>query len=291
MLGAGLRKNLLHPYNSQNRLAATLRYLEWQARRRLGRPWRRKFWDDRIITLYPDSSESMWLLYNVVMDWPEFPFIARYLRRGDTAIDVGANIGAYVLWISRFLDAGGRLIAFEPVPETYARLSEQISQNGLRGIVLERRAVTNIVGSIQITTGKDMENHILTGAGTVDGSLTVETVTLDEYVRSKSIPEVHFLKIDVEGAEPLVLEGADSLLKERRIAVVQLEVGEHWKRFGRELSSTAERLQEYGYLPFVPDGDGNALARVGDWEAALRGQNLFVTRSAAEVSNRLDADS
>jgi len=289
MLGAGLRKNLLHPYNSRNRLAATLRYLEWQARRRLGRRWRRKFWDDRIVTLYPDSSESMWLLYNVVMDWPEFPFIARYLRTDDTAVDVGANIGIYVLWISRFLGTRGRLIAFEPVPETHARLSEQISQNGLRGIVLERRAVTNIAGSIQITTGKDMENYVLMDAGKIGDSQTVETVTLDEYARSNSIQEIHFLKVDVEGAEPLVLDGADSLLKERRIAVVQFEVGEHWRRFGRELSSTAERLRQYGYLPFVPNEHGSALARVGDWDAALRGQNLFITRSVAEVSGRLEA--
>ena len=289
--GAGLMKKLLHPYNRRNRLAATFRYLEWQLRRRLGRPWQRRFWGDRVITLYPDSSESMWLLYNVVMDWPEFPFIARYLRSGDTAIDIGANIGVYALWISRFLGQNGTLVAFEPVTETFLRLSEQVFRNGLDRIVLERRAVTSVSGSMRITTGKDMENHVLMNAAASDGGEVVESVTLDEYIRSTSIQEVHFLKIDVEGAEPLVLDGADTLLRQKRIAVIQLEVGAHWKRYGRDLASMAETLRQYGYTPFVPDEQGNAVGSVGDWNAAIRGQNLFVTRSVAEVANRLESRS
>lgn len=279
-----------HPYNRGSRVSAALRYLEWQLRRRLGRPWKRMFWGDRLVTLYPDSSESMWLLYNVEMDWPEFPFLRRYLRSGDTMIDVGANIGAYTLWASRFLGVHGKLIAFEPDGRCFARLSEQVLQNRLTCVVLEKRAIAQTSGPLRLTTGHDMENFLVTELCGTEAVQPVDATTLDDYLGSASIEDVNFLKIDVEGAEPLVLDGANSALKSRRIATIQLEVGEHWARYGGTLSSVSERLDRYGYRPFAPSDDGRGICRIGDWNAAVRGQNLFVTRSIEEVSDRVAAN-
>jgi hypothetical protein len=72
MIGATLRQKLRHPYNRRHPVSAILRYLEWRVQRTRRRPWKKRFWEDREMMLYPDSSESMWLPYNVVMDWPEF---------------------------------------------------------------------------------------------------------------------------------------------------------------------------------------------------------------------------
>ena len=127
--GAGPRKNLGHPYNRRHPVAAIFRYFERKLRHRLGQPWTRRFWGNRAITIFPDSSESMWLFYNVMLDWPEFPFLASYLCPDDTVIDVGANIGIYSLWMSRFLGPNATLIAFEPSGECFARLSGLMSQN------------------------------------------------------------------------------------------------------------------------------------------------------------------
>jgi len=290
-IAAGLRGNLLHPYNRRHRVSAVARYLEWQVRHRLGRPWTRRFWRDRDVTLFPDSSESKWLLYNVIMDWPEFPFLEAYLRPDDTVVDVGANIGIYTLWISRFLDERGQLIAFEPSSESFRRLSRQVAQNALARVVLERKAVAQASGRLMLTTGMDMENRVVDAAAPATATATeaVEAVTLDDYLRAHAITVVHFLKVDVEGAEPLVLDGADATLRARRIAVMQLEVGDHWRRYGRDVASTTERLRQYGYTPFVPNDEGRRVAAAGDWSAAVRGQNLLLTRSLAEVEARLAA--
>jgi|CXWL01.1.fsa_nt_gi FkbM family methyltransferase len=229
----------------------------------------------------------MWLLYNDIMDWPEFPFLQSYLRAGDTVVDVGANIGIYALWMSRFIGASGTLIAFEPSAECFSRLSRQVAQNGLDRIVLERKAVADVSGSMRLTRGRDMENRVLAESEVSDDVEAVDVVTLDEYARTAAMKEVNFLKIDVEGAEALVMDGADSLLRQKRIAVMQFEVEAHWARYGRNLPSMAERLRQYGYTPFAPDDLGTGISGVGDWNSAIRGQNLLVTRSIVEVSGRL----
>lgn len=287
LFGAALKGNLCHPYNRRRRFDAAMRYLEWKIRCAMGRPWDKRFWGDRLVTLFPDSSESMWLLYNVVMDWPEFPFLESYLRRNDTVIDIGANIGVYALWMSRFLGPEGKLIAFEPSSQSFARLAGQMRQNGLDAVVLEKKAVADRAGRVRLTRDKDMENRVLHETEPALSSEMVEAVTLDQYLQASSIAQVDFLKIDVEGAEPMAIDGAELALRDRRIAVIQFEVGEHWHRYGGDLAATADKLGRFGYTPFVPDDSGKALGRVGDWSASVRGQNLFVTRSVREVSERL----
>ena len=287
MLGSGLKTVLNHPYNRAHPLSAVFRYLEWQIRKRLGRPWNKSFWGDRLLTLWPDSGDSMWLLYNVLMDWPEFPFLEKYLRPGDTVIDIGANIGVYSLWISRFVGIKGKIIAFEPARECFTRLVRQCAQNGLTQIVPENLAVSSKSGNIQLTSGRDLENYIAVNNLPSETLQHVEAISLDSYLKAVSIDEVSFLKIDVEGAEPLVLEGADLSLREQRIALIQFEVGEHWARYGYHLVDVTNKLKHFGYIPFAPDESGNDICRIGDWGAAIRGQNLFVARSIPEILMRV----
>jgi FkbM family methyltransferase len=125
----------------------------------------------------------MWLILNVVMDWDEFHFMRRYLRAGDTVLDIGANLGIYTLWASQFVDTqsgSGRIVAFEPDPKNVSRLREQFALNGLDRVEIAPVALSASAGTIPFSQGKDGLNHILTDP-TSEASIEVAAITLDAY--------------------------------------------------------------------------------------------------------------
>jgi FkbM family methyltransferase len=227
-----------HPYNRMKPLSALRRRVAWKIRSRNGKPWVEDVWG-RKAWFYPDSRCSMFLAYNHVMDWPEFKFLERYLQSTDTVIDIGANIGIYVLWMSKFT---ANIIAFEPDAANALRLQQQIDLNKLTAIV-ERCAVSNVSGTVGFSTGKDMENHIVKNNGERD----VQSVRLDDY----SLERIHFLKVDVEGAELLVLQGAERLLSEHRVDVIQLEFNSDDPNHLRSSDDDVPKfLERHGYKLF-----------------------------------------
>jgi hypothetical protein len=97
-----------HPYNRENPAGAVWRFLRWHFHKRLiGKKWIAEVWGGRKAIFYPDSRESMFLAYNHVRDWTEFTFMRRFLHESDLAIDVGANIGVYTLWLSTCIGEQG----------------------------------------------------------------------------------------------------------------------------------------------------------------------------------------
>jgi FkbM family methyltransferase len=219
----------------------------------------------------------MFLAYNYVMDWPEFKFLERYLQFTDTVIDIGANVGIYVLWMSKF---AGNVIAFEPDPKNALRLQQQIDLNNLT-VVVERCAVSDVNGTVGFSTGKDMENHIVQDKGKRD----VRSVRLDDY----GLERIHFLKVDVEGAEILVLQGAERLLSEHRVDVIQLEFNLGAPSyFGFSDESVPGLLEHHGYELFQYSPNQNRLVRfeVGRNEHS----NALAIYDHAFVAGRISAN-
>jgi FkbM family methyltransferase len=150
---------------------------------------------------------------------PELSFVA---RPGDVVVDGGANVGFYaMLQASR----GARVVAFEPNPETAARLRAGIIRNGLGGLV------TTIGAGLADRAGK--HRFYVADSNTIGGSIfqdldeterrpteEVELVALDEALRGLGVGPVDLLKLDVEGAECLALDGgAHSLGQVRAVAI------------------------------------------------------------------------
>ena len=275
-----------HPYNRQKPLFALYRALRWQLHKRLSADSRTyNYWGTRKITCHPDSLQSMWLVYNYYMDWDEFHFIKRYLQRASVVVDVGANVGVYTLWISQYLGSEGRLIAFEPDPENYLRCAENIRQNDLAMVELEQKAVSNRSGALEFSVGKDMENHLIPDEGESGFSIRVEAITLDEYCREHEIAKIDFLKIDVEGAELLVLQGAADALASCLIGVIQLEVTDAHKRYRIKRSDLLDLLHRHRYLLYTYSCVDNELHAVRDDDEAP--QNVFAIHDIDEVRRRL----
>ncbi len=137
---------------------------------------------------------------------------AAELRDGQVVYDVGANVGFYSLLAARCVGHTGRVFAFEPVPENLAYLRRHLALNSLTQVSVEPVAVSNSAGLTRFTVGK----NTCTGHFDADGALEVRTVALDDFVVGAGNPPPQAMKIDVEGAEVRVLQGARRVLETYR---------------------------------------------------------------------------
>jgi FkbM family methyltransferase len=283
-----LRTIYAHPYNRRKPLFALYRLASWQLHKLLSTDSRvYSYWGTRKITCYPDSQESMWLIYNYYMDWDEFHFIQRYVRDDSIVFDIGANIGIYTLWLSQFVGASGRLVAFEPDPLNYQRCAENITRNRLQMATLEQAALSNHSGKLQFSAGEDLENHLIPQGAASDSSVYVQATTLDEYCGSHQIETIDFMKVDVEGAELMVLQGASNILDRGGVGVMQLELNDALKRYGIQRSDVVGLLGKHGYALYTYDCTQNKIDKVQ--ESKNIPQNVYAIRNIDAVRSKLAA--
>jgi len=283
-----IRTIYAHPYNRRKPLFALYRLASWQLHKLLSTESKiYRYWGTRRIMCYPDSQESMWLIYNYYMDWDEFHFIKRYVRNENTVFDVGANIGIYTLWLSQFVGPSGRLFAFEPDPRNHQRCMENIRRNRLQAAIVEQLALSNRVGKLQFSVGEDLENHLIPQGATSNSAVYVQATTQDEYCRSHQIDRIDFMKIHVEGAELMVLRGASEILARGGVGVMQLELNDALKRYGIQRCDVVELLAEHGYSLYTYDCARNEVNRVHDGNNIP--QNVYAVQNIDAVRNRLAA--
>ena len=134
----------------------------------------------------------------------------QYLNGGRTFIDIGANVGTWCINLSKYFD---KIIAFEPDPRAWASLNKNLELNNIKNVEVIPKAVSNKSGTIQLNlfhnpaTNTMMDPVMMGRAEKPIGQHIVEAVSIDEFVESRGIKDVDFIKIDTEGAELLITEG------------------------------------------------------------------------------------
>ena len=153
--------------------------------------------------------------------------IRRLVKVGDCCIDVGANLGYYTISLANWVGPSGFVVAFEPFPGNFAILEKNVHLNRLQNVRLEPSALSDCKGSLQLIYGVEEQFSATPSVGgyAVEGdrvSIKVPTLQLDDYVAELGrAPD--FIKIDVEGAELAVLEGARrTLAAVRPILLVEI---------------------------------------------------------------------
>lgn len=135
------------------------------------------------------------------------------LKVGDTAVDIGANIGYYTFYMSRFVgDLGGRIYAFEPEPTNFAVLKENRQLNDFKNVIIENLAVSDKSGFIHLELSEDTGQHRISEKG-----LKIKAITLDDYFQNQM---VDFIKMDAEGHERKIFNGMRHILENPNLKMI-----------------------------------------------------------------------
>lgn len=197
----------------------------------------------------------------------EYRAFREAVRPGMTALDVGANVGAYSLLLGQWVGASGTVVAFEPAPDAHDGLRRHIHLNALDAIVTPVRAAVGAAPAtarfvVGATAG---ESRLATTNDDDAAAMTVPVTTIDEFcARERLTPD--FIKIDVEGAELDVLRGARETIRRTR-GRLSLFVEMHpsiWRSSGLTIADIRGELdvQQLDAVPLTAAADPWAIEGV-----------------------------
>jgi len=189
----------------------------------------------------PLGGQSMrvnWTLHKTYVFGTHEPGVVKELEKlvkpGWSAIDVGAIIGYFTLLLANRVGPQGKVIAFEPLAENFRILQENIELNSHPNVVAENFALMSRTERIELRSATPgaitWVASVRVDQNSAVESQSVEAISLDEYVQKKGIAKVDFLKIDVEGAEATVLDGATNVMnRDKPIMLIELHELDRFK--------------------------------------------------------------
>ena len=208
----------------------------------------------------------------------------RTIRNGDVVIEIGANQGHFTTIFSHLVGNKGKVYAFEPIPTTFRRLSRDVSANRwFDNVVFNNLAAGDVTGPITLHMPDDDHGQasiMPQEVGSWSNAQEVSTYDcqickLDDYIKDNSFAKPSFIKIDVEGAELLVLKGAIETLTKHQ-PLIYLEICYAWSRnFGYAPSDIVSFLQTLGYRDFYLCSDSIRL--IADPQTELLPEKLPVS--------------
>lgn len=252
-----------------------------------------------IVELQPDVRMQIYFggelsryIYHGDFEIDERIFLNVFLRPGDTYVDIGANLGLFSLIAAHLVGPTGRVHSFEPSSKTFQRLRGNVELNSLTNITLHELAMSNTAEKREMVTATDgMDAWNSLAQPYMGGNYTKETITTDTW--DKFAPGhglatgVTLMKIDVEGWEQAVLEGARGLLSRPDAPILQVEfTDEAAKAAGFTCAGVYRLIEEFGYRLYRFDPHTRQLTH-----DPLRPEypyaNLFAIKDLAAVVARL----
>ncbi len=145
------------------------------------------------------------------------------VKEKDVVVDLGANIGYFTLLAAKLVGKNGKVFSLEPEPKNFSYLKKNIEINNYSQVIANQKAVSNKNGKTKLyVCSYDTGHHTINqysgieaysrGRKSKEESIEIETVTLDSFLEGRT-DSVDVIKMDVEGAEALVLAGMDKTLR------------------------------------------------------------------------------
>ena len=142
--------------------------------------------------------------------------LRKYINKGDTVFDIGANIGYVSTAMSKLVGEEGKVFAFEAIPMTAAAFTKNIKLNNCTNIQLIQKALADTVGKVIFRIPNGGKNHSMASMMWYKSekdtiNVSADTIAIDQDNKLKQITP-SFIKIDVEGSEGLVVKGMQELI-------------------------------------------------------------------------------
>jgi FkbM family methyltransferase len=221
----------------------------------------------------------------------EIEFVTTRLKPGDTFLDVGAHIGYFALPAAKRVGTSGRVVALEPTPKSFELLKENVASNGFDQVTLINAAASDRDGTATFTVSDRSAMWNTLQQGTLKGDnpseIQVQTRSLDSVLAELGWPAVAGIKLDVEGAEAAVLQGATETLRRNPRSFVLFEISGGTPERIKVSMETLRWFESrgYGFRPMVRRA-GDRLVKAADLEPRLHQREWYrhLLNVSAELS-------
>jgi FkbM family methyltransferase len=179
-----------------------------------------------------------------------FQFLRGHIRPGDIVLDIGAFLGTYAIMEARWSGETGRVLAFEPLPDSYAVFRRHLAMNGLGAPRVE--AYPAAVGATPgcrrlLTFAGQPYRSMIAPSDAAASAVSVDVVTIDSVCAALGRPP-DWIRMDVQGLEFDVLAGAGAVIREAgpHLRIVAEMHPEQWPDYGVDAHEAADRFAGLG---------------------------------------------
>jgi len=251
-------------------------------------------WDDtflfetssKVAIILPDSQTSLTsFVFREQNRWidPEVEYLQRFISTGDTMLDVGAGFGAYALSASKIVGETGRVYAIEPNAQMFNCLKESKRENDFTNLNLYNLAVSNDGTAMRLDDSTTPELV----AAVSDNQGSIKAQSIDNWWIEQGKPAINLLKIDVNGGELNLLDGARNLIATYSPALIIaspssvdafIALQSRAQELGYRLFQLVEQVGQLAEIESVDQIDGYQmnLVALGDAQKKRLSQNGFV---------------
>ena len=220
-------------------------------------------------------------------------FIGKFLMPGMVFFDVGANVGLYTLMASKLVGPSGQVHAFEPAPIEFKYMVGNIKLNKLKNVYANKIGISNhssnAIPYYICPNGMGAFNSLRRPSHPYVKNLnpdviTVKSMTLDDYVKYHQIRKVDLIKIDIEGAELLALEGAKRLISKDDAPIIICEVSDlTTAAYGISARMILDWLKKHGFETYEINPEFGSIVPVQEKEKYIY-SNIIASKSNNSVA-------
>jgi len=210
-----------------------------------------KFFLDKHDSIHYSLAENVELPENISK------IIIDACAEGNIVVDVGANIGWHTLEFAKLVGESGKVFAFEPVQENFDLLQKNINENNYQNIICVQKAVSNQIKQVTMELSTRIGDHrIIEKKNSNEPTIEIDSITLDTFFKNET--KIDFLKIDAEGYDFFVLEGAKQIIQENLGIVIFIEFNPYLLNLNNvEPKKLLEFLINFGFTVYDIENASN----------------------------------